>query len=85
MAYGLLVWGLAIAAALGRSSAAPRVLRTLSLAAAAVLLLQVALGVATLRWGVPLPLAMAHQLTACALLASATVLAWQTRRVITVS
>jgi cytochrome c oxidase assembly protein subunit 15 len=80
LAYGLLAWGLAMAWAGARGA-----LRGLTLAVAVLLVAQVLLGVSALRWGVPLPLAMLHQFTACTLLAGATILAWSSRRSATVS
>ena len=77
-AYGLLAAGFAIALAALRPGAAA--LRPLAFAIAAILVLQVGLGVATLLLTVPLPLALAHQFTAVCLLAAATAFAWTTRR-----
>ncbi len=78
LAYGLLAAGLAMAAAALRHKVLP--LRYLTLGVAGLLVVQVGLGVATLILTVPLGLAMAHQLTAVALLGGATMLAWRGRR-----
>jgi heme a synthase len=78
LAYGLLAAGLAMVAAAFRHNALP--LRYPTLGLAGLLLVQVALGVATLILTVPLVLAMAHQLTAVALLGGATTLAWRARK-----
>lgn len=78
LAYGLLAAGLAMGAAALRQKALP--LRYPTLGLAGLLLVQVGLGVATLILTVPLALAMAHQLTAVALLGAATMLAWRARR-----
>jgi cytochrome c oxidase assembly protein subunit 15 len=76
-AYGLLGAGLVIAFAAWRRPA----LRVLATVIAALLLLQVGLGVATLLLTVPLPLALAHQFTAVCLLTAATAFAWRVRRI----
>ncbi len=78
LAYGLLAAGLAMSAAAFRNKTSP--IRYPALVLAGLLLVQVGLGVATLILTVPLALAMAHQLTAVALLGGATILAWQARR-----
>ena len=74
-AYGLLVAGLALAVSVPRGAQ-----RWLATGIAGLLLVQVALGVATLLLTVPLALAMLHQFTAVSLLALATGLAWRARR-----
>ena len=76
LAYGLATF--AVALALG-SARAPGRIRRLCLLILAIVVAQVALGVGLLLFGVPLWAALAHQLTACALLATATVLAWVSR------
>jgi cytochrome c oxidase assembly protein subunit 15 len=53
----------------------------LALAVAAMLLVQAALGIATLLLTVPLPLALAHQFVAAGLISLATALAWRARRI----
>jgi heme a synthase len=78
LAYGLLAAGLAMAAAALRHNVLPMRFPTLGLAG--LLLVQVGLGVATLILTIPLALAMAHQLTAVALLGGATMLAWRALR-----
>jgi cytochrome c oxidase assembly protein subunit 15 len=78
LAYGLLAAGLAMCAAAFRDKASP--LRYPTLGLAGLLIVQVALGVATLILTVPLALAMAHQFTAVALLGGATILAWRVQR-----
>jgi cytochrome c oxidase assembly protein subunit 15 len=78
-AYLLLVAGQAIALATLRRDTAP--LRPLAMAIAGLLIVQVALGVATLLLTVPFALALLHQFTAVSLLAAATAFAWKTRRI----
>jgi len=77
-AYGLLAGGLAMAAASLRKGASA--VRPTAMAVAALLAVQIGLGIATLLLTVPLPLAMLHQFTAVVLLGAATALAWRTRR-----
>ncbi len=80
-AYGLFVAASALViGALVRKSTPPAI-RRLSFLIATIVVTQIALGVATLVWGVPLPLAMAHQTTAALLLACATAFAWQAQRI----
>ena len=74
-AYGLLIAGVALVAAAWRGVHGPH-----TLAIAGLLLVQVGLGVATLAFTVPLPLAMVHQFTAAVILALATALVWRARR-----
>lgn len=76
LAYGLATF--AVALAIG-SARAPRRMRQLCLLSLGIVAAQVALGVGLLLFGVPLWAALAHQLTACGLLATATVLAWVSR------
>jgi cytochrome c oxidase assembly protein subunit 15 len=76
LAYGLAAFAVALAVG---SRRAPRLVRRLSLMVVVIVGAQVALGVGLLLFGVPLWAALAHQLTACGLLATATVLAWATR------
>ena len=78
LAYGLLAAGLAMSVAAFRNKASP--MRYPAFVLAALLVVQVGLGVATLILTVPLALAMAHQLTAVALLGGATMLAWRAQR-----
>jgi cytochrome c oxidase assembly protein subunit 15 len=81
-AYGLVVagLGLAFAAFRRRSRAAP--LRPPAVALAALLLIQVSLGIAALIYNVPLILALLHQFTAVTILAVATLIAWRARRLV---
>ncbi len=79
-AYLLLVAGLGMGLAGGWSKRAPRAIRALALANGAAVALQAWLGVAALLLGVPLAIAILHQLGAATLLAVATSLAWRTRR-----
>ena len=76
LAYVLSAFVIAMAIAAVKSTTAPAIVRQLSLLVVFVVGLQVALGVGLLLGGVPLWVALGHQLTACALLAAATVLAW---------
>jgi cytochrome c oxidase assembly protein subunit 15 len=78
LAYGLLAAGLVMGTAALRQNASP--LRYPTLGLAGLLFIQVGLGVAALILTVPLALAMAHQLTAVALVGVATMLAWRARR-----
>ena len=75
VAYGVLALVLALAAT------APRPMRPLAIAVAAMVTAQAALGVATLVGGAPLPLAIVHQAGAALVLGAAVALAWKARRV----
>jgi cytochrome c oxidase assembly protein subunit 15 len=78
LAYGLLAGGLAMTVAAFRQNSP---LRHLAFLVACLLLVQVALGVATLYLTVPLSLAMLHQFTALVLLAGSSILAWRAHRI----
>jgi heme a synthase len=82
LAYGLFAAGLAQATALRRGP--NRAATALASAILVALVVQIALGVATLLLTVPLLLALAHQFTAAAILALATALAWTSRRTVVV-
>lgn len=64
-----------------RSRYLPRAVTGLALALAVLVTLQAALGIGTLMMQVPLPMALAHQLTAAVVLAAAVGFAWRTRRI----
>ncbi len=76
LAYGLAAFGLALGAGAIRSRVASAGVRRLSFVAVGLVAVQVALGISLLLGGVPTGLALFHQFTACALLATATALAW---------
>ncbi len=76
LAYGLGVFALTMAIAGSRSPTASRGVKRLAWVALAIVALQTMLGIGLLFGGVPLGLALGHQLTACALLVTATILAW---------
>lgn len=80
MAYALGVAILGLALAASRSRRVPSTVRRLGFALAAVLCVQIVLGVSLLLTGVPLPLAILHQANAALLLLLATALAWRCRR-----
>lgn len=80
LAYALAAFGAFLAVAALRSRSIDRRVRIIALIAAALVAVQIMLGVAVLWSGVPVALAMTHQLTAALLLASAVALAWTTRR-----
>jgi cytochrome c oxidase assembly protein subunit 15 len=80
LAYGILSAAVVLAVGAVRSSSTPRAVKILSVALALAVATQAMLGIATLRTGVPLALAILHQAGAAGVLALATVLAWRTRR-----
>ncbi|MDG2521946.1 COX15/CtaA family protein [Caulobacter segnis] len=80
-AYALFVAGIAVGVMAVRVRVLSSEARALGVAAAVVVTLQAALGVATLMAGVPVWLGALHQAGAVALLAVATALAWRVRRV----
>ena len=77
LAYGLAIFALCLAIAGARSQSKP--VRTLSTVIAGIVVVQIGLGVALLLGGVPLNLALSHQITASLLLGCATALAWFSR------
>lgn len=79
-AYALLLLGLGMAIVAARTRPFPRAIGSWAFAVAALMALQVALGVATLWSGVSLPLAILHQANAAMVLAAALWLAWRARR-----
>jgi cytochrome c oxidase assembly protein subunit 15 len=80
VAYGLLAVGLALLLTAWRAANAPRSVVRLVAATFTLLLVQACLGVATLRLGDPLWLALLHQANAALLLSVAVSLAWRARR-----
>ena len=80
VAYLLLVLTWAVAVRALRSHHLPRTLASLSLVLALLVTVQALLGIGTLVMQVPLPMALAHQLTAALVLAMAVGLAWRMRR-----
>ena len=74
LAYGLAIFALGLAIRGARSSSKP--VRTLSTMIAGIVVVQIGLGVSLLLGGVPLGLALSHQITASLLLGCATALAW---------
>ncbi len=78
LAYSLAIFALGLAVAGARSTSRPT--RTLVAVIVAIIVIQICLGVALLLGGVPLSLALGHQVTACLLLGCATALAWTSRR-----
>ena len=81
IAYALLASGVVLLIAGARRPPGPKILYRLAIAAVALLFMQAGLGVATLRAGDPLWLALAHQANAALLLCLAVALAWRARRV----
>jgi heme a synthase len=75
----LLAWIAALRAL--RSAYLPRPAAGLAMALAVLVTIQALLGIGTLMMQVPLPMALAHQLTAAVVLALAVGFAWRTRRV----
>jgi cytochrome c oxidase assembly protein subunit 15 len=80
LAYGLAVFALAMAVVSLRSASAPTKVKRMTVLILAVVGLQMLLGISLLLGGVPLGSALTHQLTACGLLATATVFAWAVQR-----
>jgi cytochrome c oxidase assembly protein subunit 15 len=81
MAYLVVVVAFAMAWAAGRSSYLNTESKRLAVAVAGLVLVQAALGVATLMLRVPLGLAIAHQLVAALTLSAAIAFAWRVRRI----
>ncbi|MDO9247210.1 MAG: COX15/CtaA family protein [Phenylobacterium sp.] len=80
LAYLLVILALVAAVAAQRSRFLPAGAKVLALALGGAVLVQAALGIATLMAGTPLWLALLHQVTAALLLAIATAFAWRVRR-----
>ncbi|MES2723090.1 MAG: COX15/CtaA family protein, partial [Pseudomonadota bacterium] len=80
LAYLLVILALVAAVAAQRSRFLPAGAKVLALALGGAVLVQAALGIATLMAGTPLWLALLHQVTAAVLLAIATAFAWRVRR-----
>jgi len=74
----LVVWVVAVRAL--SSGILPRPVAGLSLALAILVTIQALLGIGTLMMGVPLPMALAHQMTAALVLALSLGLAWRSQR-----
>jgi cytochrome c oxidase assembly protein subunit 15 len=81
MAYGLVIGAGALAWRAWRSPGVPASLRLLATAALCAVLLQAGLGVAALWNGVPLALALSHQIDAVLLLGIAVCMAWRACRI----
>jgi cytochrome c oxidase assembly protein subunit 15 len=81
VAYLVLAFGVGVAVIAGRARHLPERLRVLAVTIGVLVALQAGLGVATLMTHVPLDLAMAHQIGAALLLATAVTFAWRARRV----
>ncbi|MDB5440292.1 MAG: heme synthase [Caulobacteraceae bacterium] len=79
-AYLLLAGALLLSVQAARSNHLPAQAKSLGLAIGGVVVVQAALGIATLMMVVPLWLALLHQLGAVAVLTLATVFAWRVRR-----
>ena len=71
---------IATAAAARRSTELPRAGRTLALALAGAVVMQVVLGIVTLMWGAPLALSLVHQVWAVVVLTVALAFTWRVRR-----
>jgi cytochrome c oxidase assembly protein subunit 15 len=80
-AYLVFAFGLLIAVAAMRSRHLPSPARGLGLLIGAAVVLQLALGIATLMSGVPVWLGVLHQLGAVLVLSTAAAFAWRVRRV----
>ena len=80
-AYILLAAGAALVVLAARRAAGSASVKRLTGVVLALLVVQAGLGVATLRAGDPLGLALAHQANAALLLSAAVVLTWRSRRV----
>lgn len=81
VAYVLTIVAIGLAAAAWRSKYLPGASKGLALAAAAAVLTQALIGIATLMAGTPIWLGILHQLMAAFTLAVATAFAWRVRRV----
>ena len=81
VAYLLVVVALAVGVGAGRSRYLSEEVKLLAAGVALLVLVQAALGIATLMASVPISLGIAHQLTAALLLCLATALAWRARRI----
>jgi cytochrome c oxidase assembly protein subunit 15 len=81
MAYLVVLVTLILAAAAGRSRYLSVESKQLAAALAVLVLVQAALGIATLMFSVPLALAIAHQLVAALTICMAIAFAWRVRRV----
>ena len=81
VAYLVVIAGLAIAGAAAPARHLPERIRYLAGAIGLLVLAQAGLGISTLMRGVPLGLAIAHQLGAALLLAIAVSFAWRARRI----
>jgi cytochrome c oxidase assembly protein subunit 15 len=79
-AYGLAAFGLCMATVALRSRETPIAVTMLTLGISIILALQVGLGIAALVSGMPLALAIAHQINGAVLLVAATALAWSSRQ-----
>ena len=79
-AYALASFAVVIAVAAGRSPLLAASVKRLAAVMVAVVVIQASLGVGLLLMGVPLWLALLHQITASLLLATSTGLAWLVRR-----
>ena len=79
-AYLLVVLGLGLALGAGRSQYVAFDAKALAMGVGAAVLVQAALGVATLMAGTPIWLAMIHQITAAVVLTLAVAFAWRVRR-----
>jgi cytochrome c oxidase assembly protein subunit 15 len=80
LAYILFVAAWIVALKAQRSQHLPKAVTGLALALALLVTIQAVLGIGTLMMQVPLPMALAHQLTAAAVLAAAVGFAWRARR-----
>ena len=76
LAYGIAVFVLGLAVVSARSATVSPSVKRLTLLAAAIVGVQIALGVGLLLGGVPIGLALLHQLTASLLLATSVILLW---------
>jgi cytochrome c oxidase assembly protein subunit 15 len=81
IAYLLMVVALVMGAAAWRSSYLAQASKRLAVSVALLVILQAAMGVATLVWRVPIGLGVAHQLMAALTLSVAVVFAWRVRRI----
>ena len=81
VAYLLMVVALVMGAAAWRSSYLAPASKRLAVGVALLVILQAAMGVATLIWRVPIGLGVAHQLMAALTLSVAVAFAWRVRRI----